>query len=117
MLKRLGLTLAALLLVGLAVFGVALGTGAEVAPAPITTDSACPATRCASGECHGYGNVPQPDGVHELVCPDRGCSSVECHGWDKIASGHHKASDESLNLWILVPSLLIGCLVLLAWRF
>jgi hypothetical protein len=115
--RKVLLTLAALLLVGLVTFAAGMAaTDGSIAPAAITEDSACPATRCASGSCHGYDDVPEPDGIHELACPERDCSSVECHAWDQIASGRHKASDASLNLWILAPSLLVGCLVMLMRR-
>ncbi len=72
-----------------------------------------PAVGCASGSCHGFGDVPEPDGVHEMACPEAGCASVECHAWDTLATRYHRASDASLNLWILAPVVLVGLLVLI----
>jgi hypothetical protein len=85
--------------------------------APITTESACPATGCASGSCHGFDNVPEPDGVSEMVCPEAGCASVECHAWDTLTNRYHQASDASLNVWILMPVILVIGLVVLVKAF
>lgn len=77
--------------------------------AHIDVASPCPATGCASGECHDYANVPGPDGVHEMVCPESTCSSAECHAWDTLVSGGYRsASDASLNLWVLGPVVFFG---------
>ena len=80
--------------------------------APITPGSACPAAGCASGRCHGFDAVPEPDGVHEMACPEAGCASVECHAWDSLVGRYHQASDASLNLWLLFPAVLVVGLVL-----
>ncbi|WP_304425757.1 hypothetical protein [uncultured Adlercreutzia sp.] len=94
-----------------------LGAGALVEPRSavlaVQDNSPCPVTACASGECHGFGNVPEPDGVTEMVCPEAGCASVECHAWDTLAGRYHQASDASLNLWILMPVALVVTLVAL----
>lgn len=65
----------------------------------------------ASGSCHGFDDVPEPDGVHEMTCPEASCASVECHGWETLGSRYHQASDASLNLWILMPVALVVALV------
>ena len=80
---------------------------------PIGADSPCPAAGCASGSCHGFANVPEPDGVHEMACPEASCASAECHAWDALVGRYHQASDASLNLWILAPTALVLVLWLL----
>lgn len=101
------------------VFVVAL-VGFVAAPStaiqPVAADSPCPATGCASGACHGFDAVPEPDGVHEMACPEAGCASVECHGWDSLIGRYHQASDMSLNVWILMPVALVLGLWLLVRR-
>ena len=91
--------------------GLAVDPDAHL-PQAITQESPCPTTGCASGQCHGFDDVPQPDGVHEMVCPEASCSSVECHAWDSLTGRYHQASDASLNLWILAPVVLVLGLVL-----
>lgn len=114
MLRKTVMTLVVFALAGVAVFGVGLladpSTGA---PRPIQADSPCPAVGCASGSCHGFDNVPSPDGVHEMSCPEASCASVECHAWDTLTTRYHQASDASLNLWVLAPAALVVGLVLL----
>ena len=44
--------------------------------------------------------------------PEAGCSSVECHAWDSLMDRYHQASDASLNLWIIMPVVLVIALVL-----
>lgn len=83
---------------------------------PITAESPCPVVCCANGACHGFGAVPEPDGVHEMTCPEAGCSATECHAWDSLTSRYHQASDMSLNVWILVPTVLVLALWLMARR-
>lgn len=73
----------------------------------ITADSPCPVTGCASGTCHGFEDVPSPDGVHEMVCPEVSCASLECHAWDSLISSYRQASDASLNIWILMPTIFV----------
>ena len=113
MFKKLLVTLVAFLLAGACV--LAAGAAAEPATGvrPIEAYSPCPAVGCASGSCHGFGDVPEPDGVHEMACPEAGCASVECHAWDTLATRYRRASDASLNLWILAPVVLVGLLVLI----
>ena len=114
MVKKMAITL----VVMLALCGLVLGAGALARPGeaplpvPIAADSPCPATGCASGSCHGFDDVPEPDGIHEMVCPEAGCASVECHAWDVLTSRYHQASDASLNLWILMPVVLVMALAL-----
>lgn len=96
--------------VGAVVVG-AVGVGFAVAPDsglhPLTADVACPVAGCTNGACHGYDAVPEPDGHSEMRCPEAGCTSVECHGWETLARRYHQASDMSLNLWILMPIVLV----------
>lgn len=114
MFKKLIITLAAFALVGCCVFAVSAAADSSVgAPSRIEETSACPAVGCASGTCHGFDDVPQPDGIHEMACPEAGCTSVECHAWDALSTRYHQASDASLNLWLLAPVVLVVCLVVL----
>ena len=114
MLRKIIITLAAFALVGACVFAAGAAADPSVGfPRAIEADSPCPAVGCASGECHGFDDVPEPDGVHELSCPKASCSSVDCHAWDTLATRYHQASDASLNLWVLAPVVLVLALVLL----
>ena len=63
MFKKLLVTLVAFLLAGACV--LAAGAAAEPATGvrPIEADSPCPAVGCASGSCHGFDDVPEPDRV------------------------------------------------------
>lgn len=71
--KKLAIVLAAFALIGVCVFaagsfaGAASGAGVVQ---QVSAESACPAVGCASGTCHGFGNVPEPDGVHAMNCPE-----------------------------------------------
>lgn len=114
MIRKFVITLLVFALAGACVFaaGVAADTSVGL-PHRIEADSPCPAAGCASGECHGFDNVPEPDGVHEMTCPEASCASVECHAWDSLATRYHQASDASLNLWILAPVALVVGLVLI----
>ena len=104
----------AFLLVGGAVFLAGSMADASVGlPRAVTSDAPCPATSCASGSCHGFDDVPSPDGVHEMSCPEASCASVECHAWDTLTTRYHQASDASLNLWVLAPVALVVGLVLI----
>ena len=96
MFKKLLVTLVAFLLAGACV----LAAGAA-------------AVGCASGSCHGFDDVPEPDGVHEMTCPEASCASTECHAWDTLATRYYQASDASLNLWVLAPVALVVGLVLI----
>lgn len=109
-------------IITLAVFvlacGVSFAAGAAADPAvgfprEIASGSPCPATSCASGSCHGFDDVPEPDGVHEMDCPKATCSSVECHAWDTLVDRYHQPSDASLNVWLVAPAVLVLGLVLL----
>lgn len=82
--------------------------------ASIAPESACPVTGCANGSCHGYDNVPEPDGATELTCPVTSCVSVECHAWSTLRSNYHQASDASLTLWIMIPSVILAAAALAA---
>ncbi|MDO4290898.1 MAG: hypothetical protein Q4C41_06695 [Eggerthellaceae bacterium] len=113
MTKKFAITLAVFALLGACVLGagaLAQGGSAAALPQRIAADSPCPATGCASGSCHGFDDVPEPDGVHEMTCPEAGCASTECHAWDTLRGRYHQASDASLNLWILMPvALVVAC--------
>ena len=110
--RKIIATVAVFLLAGACVVGaVALVQPDALSVRPIAADSPCPVVGCASGECHGFDDVPEPDGVHEMMCPEAGCASVECHGWETLSSRYHQASDASLNLWILMPVALVVALV------
>ncbi|MEG1826685.1 MAG: hypothetical protein RR218_05435 [Gordonibacter sp.] len=114
MLKKIVITLVAFLLVAACVFAAGVLASPEVGlPRAIAADSPCPAVGCASGECHGFDNVPKPDGAHEMSCPEATCSSVDCHAWDTLTTRYYQPSDSSLNLWILAPVVLVVGLVLL----
>ena len=62
----------------LAAIAVVIAVGFALAPGsairPIAADSPCPVVGCASGSCHGFDDVPDPDGVHEMTCPWPCCS-------------------------------------------
>lgn len=114
MMKKIIITIAVFALAGCAVFAAGAAADPSVGPPrPIAADSPCPATGCASGACHGFDNVPAPDGVHELTCPEASCASTECHAWEALGTRYHQASDASLNLWVLAPVALAVALVVL----
>lgn len=77
----------------------------------MTPEAACPATQCASGECHSLDDVPDPDGIHEMECPEATCSDVECHAWDTLMNYYHQPSMASLIMWVVVPVALAVALV------
>ncbi|HIY82929.1 hypothetical protein [Rubneribacter sp.] len=113
--RKVIVVLLAFVLTGAAAFGAGLLADPSTGlPQPIKVDSPCPASGCASGECHGFDNVPEPDGAHEMTCPEASCADVACHAWDSLTTRYHQASDASLNLWILAPVALVVGLVLLA---
>jgi len=106
--RKIVATVAVFLLAGACVVGaVALARPDALSVRPVTAESPCPVAGCASGACHGFDDVPEPDGVHEMICPEAGCASVECHAWDTLLGRYHQASDASLNLWILMPVALV----------
>lgn len=113
MIGKLLPTLAAFLLAGGLVLAAGLAIEPETGVSPIGPDSPCPAAGCASGSCHGFDDVPSPDGVHEMSCPEASCASVECHAWDALTTRYRQASDASLNLWVLAPAALVVGLVLI----
>lgn len=115
MVKKLLITFAALALIGACVLGAGALAQPGTAPLPLAIEesSPCPATGCASGSCHGFDDVPEPDGVHEMTCPEASCASTECHAWDTLATRYYQASDASLNLWVLAPVALVVGLVLI----
>lgn len=60
MFRKAIITIVVFLLVGLCVFGVGAVADPDVgAPQAIVPESACPVVGCASGECHGFDNVPR----------------------------------------------------------
>ena len=116
MLRKTVITLFAFALVGLCVFGAgALANDQVGVPQRISESSPCPATGCANGQCHGFDDVPEPDGTALMHCPETSCSSTECHAWDNLLGRYRQASDASMNLWILLPALLaIGLVALVS---
>lgn len=114
MLRKIAITLAVFLIVGVGVYGAGRIVNASVGlPHPIVPDSPCPVVGCANGSCHGFDNVPKPDGVHEMSCPEVSCASLECHAWNTLETRYYQPSDSSLNLWILAPVVLIVGLVII----
>ncbi len=105
--RKTVIALAALAAVVVLVALAGLAAAPESGVHPIGADSPCPAAGCASGSCHGFANVPEPDGVHEMACPEASCASAECHAWDALVGRYHQASDASLNAWILMPTVLV----------
>jgi len=117
MIKKSLITLVVFVFLGVLVFAVGLLADSSVSlPKAIGEDSPFPAVGCASGTCHGYDDVPMPDGVHEMDCPKVSCSSVDCHAWDTLITKYNKPRDASLNLWILAPVILVVTLVLIVRR-
>lgn len=114
MLRKTLITLAVFILVGASVFaiGYALEPEEVSLPKAIALDSPCPAVGCASGQCHGFDDVPEPDGISEMDCPEVSCASVDCHAWDTLVTRYYQPSDMSLNLWILAPVVLAVGLIL-----
>lgn len=114
MARKLIVTFAALAAVAACVVGAGSLAEPSTGVHALTAESPCPATRCASGECHGFDDVPSPDGVHEMACPESSCSSVECHAWDTLVGGYRQASGASLTLWLVVPVVVVVALVAVA---
>ena len=110
--KKIAVTAAVFLLAAVCSVGAVMLVQPEaLSVRPITETSPCPVVGCASGSCHGFDDVPEPDGAHEMVCPEAGCASTECHGWGSLIERYHQASDMSLNVWILMPVALVVALV------
>ena len=108
MIRKLIVTFAVLGVLCCAVFALAAASNSSVGlPRPLEAASPCPAVGCASGVCHDYAQVPDPDGIHELSCPETGCASVECHAWETMFAAYRAPSDMSLNVWILAPVVLL----------
>lgn len=112
LLRKIGLTAAAFLLAAALVFAAGRAAEPESGVRALGGAALCPVAGCA-GECHGYGDVPEPDGAHEMTCPEAGCASAECHAWGTLQERYHQASDASLNLWVLAPVALVVGLVAL----
>lgn len=113
MLRKIAVTLVAFLLAGACAYGAGALVEPDTGVRAIEADSPCPVTRCASGECHGFDDVPEPDGIHEMSCPEASCASAECHAWDSLVGRYRRASDASLNVWVLAPVALVVGLVAL----
>lgn len=109
--KKTLITIAVMVLFAVAVIGAGILAEPSSGLHTIEPSSPCPVTGCASGECHGFDNVPGSDGVHEMICPEAGCASTECHAWDSLIGRYHQASDASLNVWILMPVVLLVALI------
>lgn len=112
--KKALVTLAVFALVGCCVYFAGAAADPSVGlPRTIDAESPCPATGCVSGVCHGFEDVPEPDGIHEMACPEASCASVECHAWDALTTRYYQPSDASLNLWLVLPVVLVVGAVLL----
>ena len=75
--KKIIAALAVFLVAGLCVAGAALvASPGSLVVRPITPEAPCPVVGCASGACHGFDDVPGPDGVTEMTCPETGCSTT-----------------------------------------
>ena len=80
--RKLLMTLAVFALAG----GLVLAAGKAVEPATgvqaVTAESPCPVAACASGACHGFDDVPEPDGVARDDVPRGGLRErgVPCVG-------------------------------------
>ena len=62
--RKIIATVVVFLLAGACVVGaVALVQPDVLSVRPIAADSPCPVVGCASGECHGFDDVPEPDGA------------------------------------------------------
>lgn len=116
MARKAALTALCFLVAGALVVAAGMAAEPSTGVRPIEASSPCPVTQCASGECHGYENVPVPDGRIEMICPEAGCASNECHAWETLADRYHQASDASLNVWILGPACIVAVVVLIARR-
>jgi hypothetical protein len=118
--RRLAITAFAFAAMAAIVLGAGLALSPQAAglPEAITAASACPVAGCTQpdGACHTSGPYPQPDGSFTMVCPHvKGCAEASCHAFERIALAGHP-SDASLNLWIILPTLLALGLVLLVRR-
>jgi hypothetical protein len=117
--RKLLIVLFAFVVVGTLVFAAGgLASPATGLPVAVTPATPCPVAGCTQvdGGCHAAGPAPVPDGSFEMVCPHViGCSDAGCHAWDRIesASLRSRPSDASLNLWIIVPVVLVVGLVAL----
>lgn len=101
---------------GLSFFIADVAVDTVSAPTAIESASECPVVQgCATGQCHGLDDVPEPDGIHEMKCPEDGCASTECHAWDALSDGYRRASGMSLMVWILIPSI-FACIAILMVR-
>jgi hypothetical protein len=119
MTRKLLITLIVFAIVGVLVFVAGrLASPAVALPEAITAGTPCPVAGCLQpdGACHSAAPAPVPDGSFEMLCPRVvGCADVDCHAWERIeaSSMRSKPSDASLNLWIIVPVVLVVGLVLL----
>ena len=113
MIRKALLSLAAFAVAGALALGAGFALEPESAVKSIDAGSPCPVVGCASGDCHGYADVPEPDGVTDMSCPEATCADVECHAWDTLQGRYKQASDASLNIWILAPAVLVVGLVVL----
>ncbi|WP_165063028.1 MULTISPECIES: hypothetical protein [unclassified Adlercreutzia] len=115
--KKSILTVLVMIVFGAVILGVGFVAEPKTSIQPISATSPCPVTGCASGVCHGFDDVPAPDGIHEMACPEASCTSVECHALDTLYTRYHQASDASLNIWILMPVVLVVSLVVIVRLF
>ena len=113
MVKKILLSLLTFVVVGACVVGVGFALEPESGFHALDENAACPVVGCASESCHGFDNVPEPNGEYEMNCPEVSCSSTSCHAWDTLIGKYKQASDASMNIWILAPVLLVVGLVVL----
>jgi hypothetical protein len=121
MTKKLLITLAAFTFMVVLVFGAVAVTAPSAVglPKAIASDVSCPVAGCTQpdGSCHAASRYPMPDGSFKMTCPQvRSCVDVSCHAFERITVAA-KPSDISLNLWIVVPTVLIVGLVALVRKF
>jgi len=114
MIRKSLISLLIFLVIGLLVFiAGSMANDSVSLPKAVSETSSCPAVGCISGSCHGYNNVPEPDGIHSMNCPKASCSSTSCHAWSTLLTTYNQPSDFSLNLWILAPIVIVVLLILI----
>ena len=75
--KKIAVTAAVFLLAAVCSVGAVMLVQPEaLSVRPITETSPCPVVGCASGSCHGFDDVPEPDGVHEKLPAHRWSAMV-----------------------------------------
>lgn len=114
MIKKVSIVSILFVVVSVMVFVLSAALDPAVSlPQQLNENSPCPAVGCASGTCHDFDEIPLPDGINTMNCPEASCASVDCHAWDTLVTRYYQPSDMSLNLWILVPVVVVVGLVVL----